>query len=98
MLNLKASVEALNDLMTIWAYIAEDSPINADRFYDKLTLKFEWFCEFSEAGTACDELMKGLRLFPVDRYVIYYFVLDHDLIIVRVLHGSRNMQKIFGGQ
>jgi len=30
------SPEAEQDLLDIWLYIAEDSPVNADRFLDRL--------------------------------------------------------------
>jgi len=36
MLDLIISSKAEADLIDIWLYIAEDQPINADRFLDKL--------------------------------------------------------------
>ncbi len=33
---LTTSPEAEQDLLDIWRYIAEDSPVNADRFLDRL--------------------------------------------------------------
>lgn len=36
MSNLITSPEAEADLLEIWLYIAQDSPVNADRFLDKL--------------------------------------------------------------
>jgi len=44
------SPEAEADLLDIWLYIAEDSPVNADRFLDKLHNKALKLCEFSEIG------------------------------------------------
>ena len=33
---VRISVDAENDLDAIWLYIANDSPVNADRFLDRL--------------------------------------------------------------
>ncbi len=50
MLELKISLEAEQDLIEIWLYIAEDHIINADRFLDKIAKKYHWLTEYSEAG------------------------------------------------
>lgn len=50
MLELEISVDAENDLLDIWSYIAEDQPINADRFLDKLDEKALKLAEFPELG------------------------------------------------
>ncbi|VAW69715.1 hypothetical protein MNBD_GAMMA10-2860 [hydrothermal vent metagenome] len=41
------SPEAETDLLEIWLYIAKDSPLNADRYLDKLNDKALNLCEFS---------------------------------------------------
>jgi toxin ParE1/3/4 len=48
-------------------------------------------------GRARDEdLRPGLRSFPVGEYVILYRIEDEDVVILRVLRGSRNMAALFG--
>jgi len=61
---LKISAEAENDLLEIWLYIAEDSPISADRFLDSLNEKAERLAEFTEIGVERPELGCGLQSFP----------------------------------
>ena len=40
MLELVISDDAEQDLIDIWKYIAEDSPVNAARFLRKLSVKY----------------------------------------------------------
>ncbi len=44
---LTISPEAEQDLLDIWLYIAEDNPINADRFLDRLEGKALKLAEFT---------------------------------------------------
>jgi len=46
-------------------------------------------------GRARDELVPGVRCFPVGRYVVFYVPLDDGIDIVRVLHGARDIDAVF---
>ncbi len=95
MSELIISPEANQDLLDIWLYIAEDSPINADNFLDKLQLKAINLSEFTEIGIDRPELAKDLKSFPVDRYTLYYRAATTGIELVRVLHGSRDSKSLF---
>jgi len=41
-------------------------------------------------------LRPGLRSFPVGEYSIIYRTQDEDVLILRVLRGSRNIPALFG--
>jgi toxin ParE1/3/4 len=43
-----------------------------------------------------DDLRPSLRSFPVASYVIIYRVEGEDVLILRVLRGSRNIPALFG--
>lgn len=66
MSTLIISPEAEQDLLDIWLYIAEDSPVNADRFLDRLEGKGLKLAEFTEIGIDRPELAADLKSFPVD--------------------------------
>jgi toxin ParE1/3/4 len=40
-------------------------------------------------------LAEDLRSLPVGRYVIFYLAISRRVEIVRVLHGSRDIETIF---
>lgn len=93
--NLLKRPEAENDLINIWVYIAEDNPINADRFLDKLEERCLLLAEFPETGAHRDELIRNLRSFPLGNYIVFYFVIDGGIDIVRVLHSAMDINADF---
>jgi len=95
MSELILSPEAEQDLIDIWAYIAEDSPVNADRYIDKLSDKGLILADNPQIGAERTELMDGLRCFPVDHYVLYYREINNGIEMIRVLRASRDIYAIF---
>ena len=55
---------------------------------------WDYIADDSEARVR-DELAEGLRSFAVGRYVIFYRPISEGVEIVRVLHGSRDIDAIF---
>ena len=86
--------EAESDLEEIWWYIAQDSPHNADRFLDRIQERCLALADFPQMGTSRDELKAGLRSQPVGNYLIFYFPLEDGVDIVRVIHGSRDIESL----
>jgi toxin ParE1/3/4 len=91
--------QADSDLDDIWCYIATRSGSFdiADRLIDSITDRFLLLASHPHIGRARDEdLRPGLRSFPVGEYVIIYRIEDDDVVILRVLRGSRNIGTLFG--
>jgi len=95
MLALETSPEAEADLLDIWLYIANDQPVNADRFLGRLQEKLVKLTEFPDLGRDRPELGDGLKSFPVDRYNVFYRVTSTSLVLIRVLPGSRDIDTLF---
>lgn len=87
--------EAENDLEEIWWFIAQDSPDNADRFLDRIQETCLALSGFPKLGASREELITDLRNHPVGNYLIFYFPLDDGIDVVRVLHGSRDIERFF---
>ena len=87
--------EAENDLEEIWWFIAQDSPDNFDRFLDRIQETCLTLTDFPKLGVSCEELKTDLRSRPVGNYLIIYFPLEDGVDIVRVLHGSRDIERLF---
>jgi toxin ParE1/3/4 len=47
--------------------------------------------------TRDDDLGKGSRSFNVGEYVIVYCVQNERVLILRVVHGRRDLEALFGG-
>ena len=46
-------------------------------------------------GRTRNDLATGLRSFPVGNYVILYRPLENGVEVVRVVHGSRDIEDMF---
>lgn len=86
---------AKSDLVEIWGYIADDSEARADAFVDMIDQKLSALASKPGMGRARDEIAEGIRSFPVGRYVIFYRPVPEGVEIIRVLHGSRDIEALF---
>jgi toxin ParE1/3/4 len=86
---------ALDDLAEIWAYIAENSPDQADAFVDLVNSKFQALSRRPGLGRRRPELAPNIRSLTVGRYVVFYQPLFRGIEVLRVLHGSRDIESIF---
>lgn len=66
------SPEAEEDLIDLWLYIAEDSPLNADRFLDRLNEMAQKLAEAPGMGKDRPEIAPALKSFPLESYVLFY--------------------------
>jgi toxin ParE1/3/4 len=95
----RRSPQADSDLDDIWYYVASQSGSVeiADRLIDSITERFFLLASRPHVGRARDQdLRPGLRSFPVGEYVIIYRIQNEDVLILRVLRGSRNIEALFG--
>ena len=92
-LTLFISDQATEDLMELWLYIANDSPRNADKFIDHIYQQCFLICSSPELGRQRDELLSGVRSFPVKRYIVYYRIKSEYLEIIRVMSGYRDIEQ-----
>ena len=83
------------DLDDIWLFIAIDNVLNADRFVEKLqNICIHTIGPNPEIGRQREEIAAGLRSFPYRDYLILYRI-DSDYVgIVRVVHGSREIENL----
>ncbi|MDR3791750.1 MAG: type II toxin-antitoxin system RelE/ParE family toxin [Terracidiphilus sp.] len=91
----KIALEA--DLDDIWFHVAQASGSIeiADRLIDSLTERFLLLVQHPHTGRARDEdLRPGLRSFPIENYMISYRIEGAGVLILRVLHGSRDLPSI----
>lgn len=76
----------------IWATLAaEVSEQVATRFVTAIEAHFEPLRHFPLSGPTREQLAPGLRMTFHSPYAIYYLPLPDALVIVRVIHGARDM-------
>jgi toxin ParE1/3/4 len=87
--------KASADLSEIWEFIAETSVERADAFVDRIDEKFRALAAQPLMGRERSDLAPGLRSLPMPPYVIFYEPLRDGVVIVRVLHGARDVDAQF---
>ena len=83
------------DILEIWTYIAEDNFAAADRWVDALNDSFALWATQPALGRPRDEVDAGLRRLACGRYVVFYETLADGIDVIRVLHGSRDVDQAF---
>ena len=96
MARLTFTALAHTDLQEIHSYIAKDKPEAARRFVERLRTKARQLAETPGMGRSRGEdLRPGLFSFPVGQYVLFYREKADGIVLVRVIHGSRDLPALF---
>lgn len=86
---------ARRDVRGIVGYIAKDNPRAAERFANDLAGKFATLDEAPLIGREHADFGTGIRFFPFGSYLIIYRSEKAGVVIIRVLHGARNLPDAF---
>ena len=95
--------EARSDVISIASYIAEDSSAAGRRFMDAVEQAYKRLANMPRIGVeqaVRNSGLIGLRRLSVPgfrSFLIFYLPHDDGIEIVRVLHGARDYDKLFGG-
>jgi plasmid stabilization system protein ParE len=95
-MNYQISPRADADLDEIWTYIARDNPSAADRLEQALHEAMEQLARSPGIGHRRDDADERYRFWRVASYLIAYRVENDAVLVVRVLHGARNIRRILG--
>jgi len=91
----RLSPEAEAELDNIWVYIARESGSVeiASRAVENIAERLWLLARHPYLGRRRDhDLRPGLRSFPADNYVIFYRIVDDEVVLIlHVVHGSRDV-------
>ena len=83
---------ALSDLRSIRLYVAQDKPAVAKALAERIRRSVLRLREYPESGRVVPELeAQGYREVLVPPYRIIYVVRAHEIFILRVWHGRRDL-------
>lgn len=83
------------DLIEVGDFIAIDNPDRAVSFVAEIEAKIIAITARPESFPARDELHRGLRSARHGRYLIFFLAVEDEVRIVRVLHGARDLPRLF---
>jgi len=87
---------ATEDLQQIWGFWAERAGSEiANKFLVEIRQKCLMLAEFPESGRTRHDFIVNLRSFPFNNYIIFYLPLEDGIEVLRIIHGSRDIQQVF---
>jgi toxin ParE1/3/4 len=94
---------AKRDLIEQWLWYAENASIDvADRFLRAAEKNLKQLANMPESGAPVlvrNPTLRGIRRFPVsdgfEKILLFYFPPQHGIDLVRVIHGSRDLERLF---
>jgi len=86
---------ARQDLKEIHRYVARDKPGAARRLRQTLEGTFRLLARNPMIGEARPDLGDDVRMFSVGSYVIFFRPAKSGIVIVRVIHGARNVASLW---
>lgn len=95
MRQLPVSPDARGDLADIWWFIAQNNESAANKIITTITKKFDDLLVSPGMVREGNEILPGLRSFPVGKYLILYRYIEDGIEVVRVIHGARDVEGLF---
>lgn len=95
MLRIVRSSESESDLLTLSEWIGADNPSAAARWLDEIDRTVQLLATFPNVGESVERYGPGVRRISLGAYVILFRPIEGDLELMRVLHGSRNIDRLF---
>jgi toxin ParE1/3/4 len=99
MLELKYSIQAQKDLISTHRFISENSGSIevASRFTSRLRDQCQQLATLpGTLGRSREEIAAGIRSFPFGNYVIFIRYEQHELNIVSIIEGHRDIDSFIG--
>lgn len=94
---VRFTAQAELDLEEVGDYIAADNPFHALAFVQAIREHCERIADAPTSYPAHPELGENLRSCPHGRYRIFFKPLAAGVLIVRILHGGRDLAVLFPG-
>ena len=88
---LRLRDEARVDLREIRRHTARQwGQEQRDRYSARLQQALRSLREYPERGRARDEYFSGCRTLTVEQHVVFYYLTDDEVVIVRILHSNQD--------
>ena len=101
MLQLHFYPQAIHDLDRVLAYLAKENPEVAWKFIDAVEQTTQRLTHWPFTGSECNfenPKTKNIRVTTITRFknhLIYFTSDEHKLEVIRIVHSSRDQNKLF---
>lgn len=92
-MKLKIRARVYADLDSIFAYVSQSSPSNAEKVVNRIEAEFLTIAERPQMYQIRPAYGEGIRFAVVYRYLILFRANEEMVEVVRVMHGSRQPKR-----
>ncbi len=78
-----------------WDYLAEYSVTRANAFIIEVSETLDQLAAYPRMGRSREEIMQGMRSFPVGRYLIFYQPIENGIKVLRLKHAAQDIDTFF---
>jgi len=89
------SPSATKDLNQISDYFLAHKLEAGEKFFREFNKKCQNLVQFPKVGRSYASIRYNLRGLPLYGYIILYQVLENEVEIVRIVHGSQDLESLF---
>ncbi|MGK7926879.1 MAG: type II toxin-antitoxin system RelE/ParE family toxin [Spirulina sp.] len=89
------TLSASRDLTEITNYFASRNIDKGEELLATFNKKCKQLIKFPQMGRSYEEVRPNLRGLPLNGYIILYQITEDLLEILRVVHGSRDLENLF---
>lgn len=90
-MSYRLTPRAMADIEAIGDYIAQRSPSAALQLTKRLANRWELLATQPRSGALCEDVLTDVRHVVEGEYVTFYRVADGEVVVLRVLHGRRDI-------
>ncbi len=94
-MSVSFSPAAERDLEDIGDFIALENPRRAVSFIGQIRERCTIIASSPKAAPVRAEIMDGLRVVVHGNYLVFYHILNDEIRIERILHGARDIKRLF---
>ena len=93
--NIKYTPIAVDDMDEAFSYISNDNVAEAKMMLEKIDQRIKRLAQYPFMGTILSEedyllIKQSYRFIIIHPYIVFYRVIDDNVIIHRILHGRRD--------
>ena len=89
------TLSASRDLNKITTYFASHNIDKGEQLLATFNKKCKQLIKFPKMGRSYEEIRPNLRGLPLNGYIVFYQITEDILEILRVVHGSRDLENLF---